>query len=198
MGPAKQDRGNILLFVPNLIGYVRLILLFASWIFFTNPVLFLAFYSASVILDGIDGIVARQLNQTSAFGAWWGYFISALEWLVFVCTHTLGENWKSVKASPPSWVQKVMANGFKTPAGVFAICGLHVLPIWLYGLRTGLWLPFMTHHAQLGVAGVLVTGRALCMSVEVWFIKSHILDLLAEQEWRKTSTPLEQTTESTS
>ena len=33
-------------------GYVRLILLFASWIFFTNPVLFLAFYSASVILDG--------------------------------------------------------------------------------------------------------------------------------------------------
>lgn len=217
MGPAKQDRGNILLFVPNLIGYVRLILLFASWIFFTNPVLFLAFYSASVILDGIDGIVARQLNQTSAFGAWldvvcdnlsrgmlwtslykWGYFISALEWLVFVCTHTLGENWKSAKASPPSWVQKVMANGFKTPAGVFAICGLHVLPIWLYGLRTGLWLPFMTHHSQLGVAGVLVTGRALCMSVEVWFIKSHILDLLAEQEWRKTSTPLEQTTESTS
>lgn len=38
-----------ILFSP---GYVRLILLFASWIFFTNPVLFLAFYSASVILDG--------------------------------------------------------------------------------------------------------------------------------------------------
>ena len=64
-------------------------------------------------------------------------------------------------------ISKKYILGFKTPAGVFAICGLHVLPIWLYGLRTGLWLPFMTHHSQLGVAGVLVTGRALCMSVEV-------------------------------
>lgn len=158
--------------------------------------------------------MARQLNQTSAFGAWldvvcdnlsrgmlwtllykWGYFISAVEWLVFVCTHTSGENWKSTMASPPSWVQTVMANGFKTPAGAFAICGLHVLPVWLYGLKTGLWSPFMSHHAQFAVTGVLVTGRALCMSVEVWCIKRHIQDLLAEQ--RKISPPVEQTTEST-
>ncbi|XP_068750342.1 uncharacterized protein [Montipora capricornis] len=213
-GTAKKGEENVLLFVPNLIGYVRLALLLAAWIFFANPVLFLAFYTASVLLDGIDGIVARQLNQTSAFGAWldvvcdnlsrgmlwtllykWGYFISAVEWLVFVCTHTSGENWKSTMASPPSWVQTVMANGFKTPAGAFAICGLHVLPVWLYGLKTGLWSPLMSHHAQFAVTGVLVTGRALCMSVEVWCIKRHIQDLLAEQ--RKISPPVEQTTEFT-
>lgn len=212
-----QKKENVLLFVPNLIGYVRLVLLLASWIFFTDPVLFLSFYTAFVLLDGVDGIVARQLNQTSAFGAWldvvcdnlgrgmlwtllfkWGYFISALEWLVFVCTHTLGAQWRSAKSSPPSWVQTVMANGFKTPVGAFAICGLHGLPMWLYGLKTHLWNPFMSHHFQLGVTGLLVSGRTLCMAVEVWFIKSHILDLLAEHEHNRTSPPPEQTMESTS
>ncbi|KAJ7333804.1 hypothetical protein OS493_015896 [Desmophyllum pertusum] len=200
------EKKNVLLFIPNLIGYVRLVLLLASWIFFTNPVLFLSFYTASVLLDGLDGIVARQLNQTSAFGAWldvvtdnlgrgmlwtllykWGYFISALEWLVFVCTHTLGAQWRSAaKSTPPSWVQTVMANGFKTPAGAFAVCGLHGLPVWLYGLKAHLWAPFMSHHLQLGVTGVLISGRALCMGVEVWFIISHIKDLLAENQEQKT------------
>lgn len=57
--------------------------------------------------------------------------------------------------------------GFKTPIGTFAICGLHGLPVWLYGLKTHLWSPFMSYHAQLGVTGVLISGRALCMAVEV-------------------------------
>ncbi|CAH3151330.1 unnamed protein product [Pocillopora meandrina] len=197
-------RENVLLFIPNLIGYVRVILLFASWIFFNNPVLFLCFYTASVLLDGLDGIVARQLNQTSAFGAWldvatdnlgrgmlwtllykWGYFISAVEWMVFVCTHSLGAHWKSTQSNPPSWVQLVMAKGFKTPAGAFAICGLHGLPVWLYGMNKHMWSPFMSHHLQLGVTGILVSGRALCMGVEVWFITSHIKDLLADHEQKR-------------
>ncbi|XP_027042961.1 CDP-diacylglycerol--inositol 3-phosphatidyltransferase-like [Pocillopora damicornis] len=197
-------RENVLLFIPNLIGYVRVILLFASWIFFNNPVLFLCFYTASVLLDGLDGIVARQLNQTSAFGAWldvatdnlgrgmlwtllykWGYFISAVEWMVFVCTHSLGAHWKSAQSNPPSWVQLVMAKGFKTPAGAFAICGLHGLPVWLYGTNKHMWSPFMSHHLQLGVTGILVSGRALCMGVEVWFITSHIKDLLADHEQKR-------------
>ena len=30
-----------------------------------------------------------------------------------------------------------------------------------------MWSPFMSHHLQLGVTGILVSGRALCMGVEV-------------------------------
>lgn len=45
--------------------------------------------------------------------------------------------------------------------------GLHVLPVWVYGLKSHLWTPFMSHHLQMGVTGVLVSGRALCMAVEV-------------------------------
>lgn len=43
-------------------GYVRIILLFASWIFFTNPVLFLSFYTASVLLDG-ERVILVFLQQ---------------------------------------------------------------------------------------------------------------------------------------
>ena len=38
----------------------------------------------------------------------WGYFIAAVEWLVFVCTHGLGAQWKSAKVDVPWIVQKVM------------------------------------------------------------------------------------------
>ena len=62
---------------------------------------------------------------------------------------------------------KVSFSGFKTPAGAFAICGLHGLPVWLYGMNKHMWSPFMSHHLQLGVTGILVSGRALCMGVEV-------------------------------
>ena len=61
----------------------------------------------------------------------------------------------------------IYISGFKTPAGVFAICGLHGLPVWLYGLNAHLWSPFMSHHLQMGVTGILISGRALCMGVEV-------------------------------
>lgn len=64
-------------------------------------------------------------------------------------------------------VTLIPLSGFKTPAGVFAVSGLHVLPVWLYGLKSHLWTPFMSHHLQMGVTGVLVSGRALCMAVEV-------------------------------
>lgn len=64
-------------------------------------------------------------------------------------------------------VTLIHLSGFKTPAGVFAVSGLHVLPVWLYGLKSHLWTPFMSHHLQMGVTGVLVSGRALCMAVEV-------------------------------
>lgn len=41
-----------------------------------------------------------------------GWLISSIEWLVFVCTHTLGKAWKSsARPSPPMWVQAVMARG---------------------------------------------------------------------------------------
>ena len=61
---------NIFLFVPNLIGYARIILALAS--FYTmpiRPITTLVLYFLSAFLDVFDGYAARRFNQSTRFGA---------------------------------------------------------------------------------------------------------------------------------
>ena len=61
---------QVLLFVPNLIGYARVVLLLAALaVSLSDPVLFLVFYAGSFLLDAADGYAARLLGQSSRFGA---------------------------------------------------------------------------------------------------------------------------------
>ncbi|KAK1157593.1 CDP-diacylglycerol--glycerol-3-phosphate 3-phosphatidyltransferase isoform X2 [Acipenser oxyrinchus oxyrinchus] len=187
---------EVFLYVPNIIGYIRILLLLIGWWCFNCPPIFVPCYVISIILDGLDGYAARRLNQVSEFGAWldvvidnlgrgmlwsalfeWGYFVSALEWCVFVCTHScMGAEWKSRFGCSPWWIQRVTANGFKSPLGVLCISGLHVLPVWLYGYQKGvltevLFVPFTLQCC--GIA-ILTAGRLLCFAVEVWCLGMHI------------------------
>ncbi len=57
---------KIIFFIPNIIDYVRILLLFAS-VFLTGGK-FAATYALSVSLDYFDGYSARALNQTSILG----------------------------------------------------------------------------------------------------------------------------------
>eukprot|EP00828_Plagiopyla_frontata_P048603 TRINITY_DN9371_c0_g1_i2.p1 TRINITY_DN9371_c0_g1~~TRINITY_DN9371_c0_g1_i2.p1 ORF type:complete len:231 (+),score=33.37 TRINITY_DN9371_c0_g1_i2:162-854(+) len=64
------NRANIFLFVPNLIGYVRIILSIVGFYFFyTNQLTTFFCYAISQILDAFDGYYARKLHQSSQFGA---------------------------------------------------------------------------------------------------------------------------------
>jgi len=57
-------------YVPNIIGYARIILAGAAIYFaFTDYILFFIFYALSQILDQWDGYAARALDQCSKFGA---------------------------------------------------------------------------------------------------------------------------------
>jgi phosphatidylglycerophosphate synthase len=58
--------GQVLMFVPNLIGYTRIAFMIASFfVAFSDPVTFLALYWSSFLLDALDGYAARYLNQSS-------------------------------------------------------------------------------------------------------------------------------------
>ena len=60
----------VFLFIPNIIGYLRFLALFAS--FFTyhdRPFLTVLLYGISQILDAFDGMAARFFNQSTRFGA---------------------------------------------------------------------------------------------------------------------------------
>ncbi|XP_065187320.1 CDP-diacylglycerol--inositol 3-phosphatidyltransferase-like [Sycon ciliatum] len=61
---------NIFLFIPNLIGYVRVILLIVACFFMdTDPWTTVALYLLSQFLDAFDGQAARYFQQSTKFGA---------------------------------------------------------------------------------------------------------------------------------
>ena len=52
-----------LLYVPNLIGYFRLIMIFAYfYISHSNPILCVFLFVSNHILDFFDGMAARKFN----------------------------------------------------------------------------------------------------------------------------------------
>lgn len=63
---------NVLLYVPNLIGYGRIIFTLTSLILMTIApsqwIISIALYVASFVGDLFDGMAARKYNQTSTFG----------------------------------------------------------------------------------------------------------------------------------
>lgn len=61
---------NVFLFVPNLIGYARILLaLISFWFMPTNYYIACWCYILSGLLDAVDGHAARLLGQSSKFGA---------------------------------------------------------------------------------------------------------------------------------
>ncbi|CAO1423250.1 unnamed protein product [Diamesa hyperborea] len=61
---------NIFYFIPNLIGYARIILAIVSFYFMpTNYIISSWCYIISVLLDALDGHAARHFNQSTKFGA---------------------------------------------------------------------------------------------------------------------------------
>lgn len=65
-----KTQENVFFFIPNLIGYARIVLAIISfWFMPTNYVIAGWCYMISVFLDCIDGHAARTFNQSTKFGA---------------------------------------------------------------------------------------------------------------------------------
>ncbi|KAJ5901687.1 hypothetical protein N7495_002215 [Penicillium taxi] len=65
-----EPRENVFLFAPNLIGYSRVFLTFASLYYMPlHPRTCSLLYTVSCLLDALDGYAARYFNQSTTFGA---------------------------------------------------------------------------------------------------------------------------------
>ncbi|EEB12696.1 CDP-diacylglycerol--inositol 3-phosphatidyltransferase, putative [Pediculus humanus corporis] len=65
-----KNSENIFLFIPNIIGYARVILAIISFYFMkTHYVIATSCYIISALLDAFDGHAARYFNQSTKFGA---------------------------------------------------------------------------------------------------------------------------------
>ncbi|TIA88250.1 hypothetical protein E3P81_03538 [Wallemia ichthyophaga] len=66
---ANEQEENIYLFVPNLIGYLRIVFAaLAVYCMKNHPKVCAVLYCISAILDVADGMAARAFNQTSKLG----------------------------------------------------------------------------------------------------------------------------------
>lgn len=67
---AIPEHDNVFLFIPNIIGYGRILLaLIAFWFMSTNYIVAGWCYAISALLDAVDGHAARAFNQSTRFGA---------------------------------------------------------------------------------------------------------------------------------
>jgi CDP-diacylglycerol--inositol 3-phosphatidyltransferase len=70
MGKETLAAWKIYLLIPNLIGYIRILLVvLAFYICFNYPYWFLVCYSSSQLLDALDGYAARYFQQSTRYGA---------------------------------------------------------------------------------------------------------------------------------
>ncbi|KAK9476843.1 CDP-alcohol phosphatidyltransferase-domain-containing protein [Lipomyces japonicus] len=68
--PSILTPKNIFLFIPNLIGYARVILAAGSLaVMKHHPKICTWLYAVSCLLDAFDGAAARKFNQATRFGA---------------------------------------------------------------------------------------------------------------------------------
>ncbi|KAF6034792.1 hypothetical protein EB796_006907 [Bugula neritina] len=78
--PKDTYQWHVLLWVPNLIGYLRLLICILGVLchYQSAHVWFLLLFLTNFALDGIDGYLARQLGQCSTFGAWFDVFVDLI------------------------------------------------------------------------------------------------------------------------
>ncbi|KAJ3114474.1 CDP-diacylglycerol-inositol 3-phosphatidyltransferase [Phlyctochytrium bullatum] len=68
--PSPSAQENVFLFVPNLIGYARVVLCIVSLALMPYaPGWAMVVYSISCLLDAVDGHAARYFDQSTKFGA---------------------------------------------------------------------------------------------------------------------------------
>jgi len=67
---SAEKMPSVYLYIPNIIGYFRIIINFIAFaVCYSNRLLFAMLYFFSFVLDGVDGWFARKFNQASTFGA---------------------------------------------------------------------------------------------------------------------------------
>ena len=66
----QQKINPVFLYIPNLIGYLRLLLFLLSLSLLPGPHVTpaLMLYAGSCVLDAVDGFAARYYGQSSGFG----------------------------------------------------------------------------------------------------------------------------------
>ena len=208
----------IALYVPNVLGYTRMILAFLGLAFVDQPWTALSLWIAAALLDLVDGPLARLLSQTSQFGILLDVvadnvlrtcvWIAAasldrsmgplaagcvcLEWTTMIATQLHaqgGEHWKQARTQDPVWIQSFFASNFRNPLGIWGLLGLFGANMVAYG-RSFPEVEMRVPHLDV-LWYFFLSGRLLSMIIELWFCvgyASHVLQQDAQAKRKDADT----------
>jgi len=165
-------RGSVWLFLPNIIGYVRMATILGAALCGSDPArtpAFFALYAVSYLLDAFDGPAARYLNQTSRFGAVLDMVTDRVATALLLCllAHAAAADARHAHASgwlllllldvAAHWVQ-MYAAGAAGAASHKALPDEPPLLTWYYR-RHNLFAVCLLSEAHLVLALLLARGR---------------------------------------
>lgn len=175
----QLDFKPLVLFYPaSIVGYIRIVLLAAALLVPANlqhslaaphrELIFATLISLSLLLDLLDGYLARKLNQTSRFGlvldllidlvthtiVWlatgipWFLILVGLEWLVGLGSLWVSEraaaHWKKLLLENGPWlVRTYFANNQRNWLSAYGCVGHTLLPLVLYVDLLPMWLAYL-------------------------------------------------------
>jgi phosphatidylglycerophosphate synthase len=186
--PVRFNFGT-LLYVPQLIGWLRVAMMVAGFYHRGNPLMVAGSYLASLTLDMVDGAAARALDQTSRFGEvldvtidcfsrtfLWvlvasmdserfsllGAFLVSMDWLTFVCA-------------------QAMANASSTHWKVEAAQGSNWLVEWAFSNN------FRNVPGALANVALNILPATLYLELSAHSLESFDLKCLPLEPWTGTS-----------
>eukprot|EP00850_Spirogloea_muscicola_P019021 SM000181S03546 [mRNA] locus=s181:178264:181718:- [translate_table: standard] len=178
---------SIYLYVPNLIGYARILINVAAFAHaFSDKAVFVSLYLLSFVLDYFDGLFARLLNQSSTLGQvldmvtdrLWG-FGSAVSSLT-VCRWVADGHGRVSTAA----LLVVLTHLYKSWFGVLVLLlGLDIASHWLQ-MFSSLLSSKLTHKDvadnDLAILRLYYTFRPFmgycCIGAEVFYLSLYLLD----------------------
>ncbi|KAI8391008.1 CDP-alcohol phosphatidyltransferase-domain-containing protein [Radiomyces spectabilis] len=129
-----QDTKNVFLFVPNLIGYTRIILASLSLYYMPwHPKVCVTLYGISCLLDAVDGNAARYFDQCSKFGAVLDMVTDSSHYMHMYSSMTAGSSSHKKISESESWYLRLYYNNNVV---LFIMCaGNELFFVTLYVLK---------------------------------------------------------------
>jgi len=206
--PKRRRQIPVALYIPNLMGYTRIILAFVGlYLSSSRPVAAIWTWLASASLDLLDGIAARALNQTSALGllldicadnilrssVWMAASISqessitptlacllvSVEWMTMIATQLSADvHWKEERHEDPWLIRTCFRNNFRNPLGIIVMYGLFSAGMWTYGAQ------YQVFHDSIPLFEMWrylsYVGRALALCIELWFCRRYLSTVIEQ------------------
>lgn len=161
----------VFLYIPNIIGYIRILLLAIFPLFALKaPLMAFSVYFSSAILDAVDGHLARRLGQESYLGAVLDYTIDRASLAV---------------------IQIVLALVYPQYWGFFALVLALDLASHVFHIYSSLFLK-RSHHKEVNLTqGKLMylyyTNRPvlffICFFHDLWFAFIYFYHFYPNQTW---------------